>query len=258
MNKNIRNAALLASTFMLAAPMAAQAIDARDLGYIRGMDTRDGERALRSRGFDRVSEQRRGRSTISYWWDRDDCIRVTDSRGEIVSLSDVSDRYCRTNDSSGRDDWSDLRGARASSAMTQLERRGFRQVDNFTSGNTRYSIQYNDRRRQCIQLTIADGRIYDINDIGRHPECRPGNSRPSYDRPSYTQPRINWYRELDGEPAPASRNRLIAAGFVSVFIENAGQRTIYFNRASGQCLLMLARNRTVTSVREIANERRCR
>ena len=52
------------------------------------------------------------------------------------------------------------------------ERRGFEQVDNFTSGNTRYSIQWNDDTRQCLQMTIADGHIYDIRDIQTHPECR--------------------------------------------------------------------------------------
>ncbi|MBY6127945.1 hypothetical protein KUW15_04385 [Qipengyuania aquimaris] len=68
--------------------------------------------------------------------------------------------------------FNDLNGARARSGMDQLERRGFRQVDNFTSGNTRYSIQYRSQSRQCIQVTIADGRFYDVRDIGRHPQCR--------------------------------------------------------------------------------------
>ena len=66
----------------------------------------------------------------------------------------------------------DLRDARAAGGMTQLERRGFRQVDNFTSGNTRYSIQWRPQSRQCVQVTIADGRFYDIRDIGQHPNCR--------------------------------------------------------------------------------------
>jgi len=39
-------------------------------------------------------------------------------------------------------DFKDLRGARAAGAMSDLERRGFRQVDNFTSGDIRYSIQW--------------------------------------------------------------------------------------------------------------------
>lgn len=66
---------------------------------------------------------------------------------------------------------SDLNGTRAAGAMSQLQSRGFRQVDNFTSGNTRYSIQWNGRTRQCLQATIADGRIYDIRDIHTHPRC---------------------------------------------------------------------------------------
>lgn len=66
----------------------------------------------------------------------------------------------------------DLQGARAAGGMSELERRGFTQVDNFTSGNTRYSIQWKRDSRQCVQVTIAEGRFYDIRDIGQHPNCR--------------------------------------------------------------------------------------
>ena len=68
--------------------------------------------------------------------------------------------------------FADLQGARAAGGMETLERRGFRQVDNFTSGNTRYSIQWRPESRQCVQVTIADGRFYDVRDIGQHPQCR--------------------------------------------------------------------------------------
>jgi len=67
---------------------------------------------------------------------------------------------------------SDLNGARAAGGMSELESRGFRQVDNFTSGNTRYSIQWNSNTRQCVQATIADGHFYDVRDIGSNPHCR--------------------------------------------------------------------------------------
>lgn len=67
--------------------------------------------------------------------------------------------------------YKDLRGARAAGAMDEMFRRGFRQVDNFTSGNTRYSIQHNPGTNQCIQVTIADGRFYSLDDIGTHPAC---------------------------------------------------------------------------------------
>lgn len=66
----------------------------------------------------------------------------------------------------------DLTGARAAGGMDELSRRGFRQVDNFTSGNTRYSIQYRPESRQCVQVTIADGKFYAVNDIQTHPKCR--------------------------------------------------------------------------------------
>ncbi len=69
-------------------------------------------------------------------------------------------------------DFKDLRGARAAGGMDELERRGFRQVDNFTSGNTRYSIQYRPASRQCVQVTIADGRLESLDDIQTHPQCR--------------------------------------------------------------------------------------
>lgn len=66
----------------------------------------------------------------------------------------------------------DLQGARAAGGMDELERRGFTQVDNFTSGNTRYSIQWKADTRQCVQVTIADGHFYDLRDIGSNPNCR--------------------------------------------------------------------------------------
>lgn len=68
--------------------------------------------------------------------------------------------------------FSDLTGARAAGAMSELERRGFTQVDNFTSGNARYSIQWRADSRQCLQVITADGHIEDIRDIHTHPNCR--------------------------------------------------------------------------------------
>lgn len=68
--------------------------------------------------------------------------------------------------------YKDLNGARAAGGMDELSRRGFVQVDNFTSGDTRYSIQWRSASRQCIQVTIADGHFYDVRDIGQHPRCR--------------------------------------------------------------------------------------
>lgn len=66
----------------------------------------------------------------------------------------------------------DLQGARAAGALSTLEDRGFRQVDNFASGDARYGIWYRAASRQCLQLITSDGRIEDIRDIQSHPKCR--------------------------------------------------------------------------------------
>lgn len=65
----------------------------------------------------------------------------------------------------------DLNGARAAGADSELTRRGFRNVDGFKSGNTAYTIWSKRDTKQCLQMTVADGRVYDIRDIGTHPKC---------------------------------------------------------------------------------------
>jgi hypothetical protein len=68
--------------------------------------------------------------------------------------------------------YSDLDGARASSADSALGDRGFRNVDGFKQGQTAYTIWYNRNSGQCLQMTVGDGRVVDISDIGHHPACR--------------------------------------------------------------------------------------
>lgn len=66
----------------------------------------------------------------------------------------------------------DLVGARASSGEAELEKRGFRNVDGFASGTTRYTIWFNGRTHQCLQAATADGRYDSLTDIHEHPKCR--------------------------------------------------------------------------------------
>lgn len=65
----------------------------------------------------------------------------------------------------------DLNGARAAGADSELQRRGFANVDGFKSGNTAYTIWSKRDTGQCLQMTVADGHVYDIRDIGTHPKC---------------------------------------------------------------------------------------
>ena len=66
----------------------------------------------------------------------------------------------------------DVEGMRGPRARDLLADRGFTRVSRFGDDNTRYSIMWRSESRQCIQLTIADGRVYDARDIGNHPDCR--------------------------------------------------------------------------------------
>lgn len=66
----------------------------------------------------------------------------------------------------------DLRGMDGVKAIDQMTSRGFKNVDTITSANTIYGIYYRSASRQCVQMTLADSRVYDIRDIETHPKCR--------------------------------------------------------------------------------------
>ena len=68
--------------------------------------------------------------------------------------------------------YKDVEGMRGDRARDLLGERGFSRVSRFGDDNTRYSIMWRSQSRQCLQLTVADGRVYDVRDIGNHPDCR--------------------------------------------------------------------------------------
>ena len=67
---------------------------------------------------------------------------------------------------------SDLKGMDAVTAIDEMTARGFANVDTMTSGETIYGIYYNRSTKQCIQLTNADSKVYEVSDIKTHPKCR--------------------------------------------------------------------------------------
>ena len=66
----------------------------------------------------------------------------------------------------------DLAGRDSIRAIDAMNERGFRDVDSFSSGSTQYGIFWKADSRQCVQMTMADGRVVDVRDIGRNPNCR--------------------------------------------------------------------------------------
>jgi hypothetical protein len=70
-------------------------------------------------------------------------------------------------------DVSDLNGARAAGAQSDLQSRGFRNVDGFQSGGDgKGAIWWNGRTRQCLQVITVDGHVDSLLDIGHHQRCR--------------------------------------------------------------------------------------
>jgi hypothetical protein len=69
-------------------------------------------------------------------------------------------------------EYQDLVGAKAAGAQSDLESRGFRNVDGFESGNDKGTIWWNSRTRQCLQMITANGRADSIMDIQTNPNCR--------------------------------------------------------------------------------------
>lgn len=77
------------------------------------------------------------------------------------------------NGGGGSVDFSDLVGAKAAGVDTDLQSRGFRNVDGFESGsNGKGTIWWNGRTRQCLQMITVNGRADSIEDIQTHARCR--------------------------------------------------------------------------------------
>lgn len=65
-----------------------------------------------------------------------------------------------------------LTGARPARAEDVLRDRGFRTVDSYNSGRNYYSIWYNGRSRECLQMSVSNDRVQGVTDIRGHPRCR--------------------------------------------------------------------------------------
>jgi hypothetical protein len=151
----------------------------RDLEGIRASS---GESALTNRGYRFKSWGSGSYSRWAYWWSRrnDQCIAVMTDDGRYEDIVSVPSSYCGKGGPgySGGGGYGssaafeDLNGARASSADSELRQRGFANVDGFKSGNTAYTIWSRRQSHQCLQMTVADGRVEDIRDIHTHPKCR--------------------------------------------------------------------------------------
>jgi len=66
---------------------------------------------------------------------------------------------------------SDLVGSRTSDGDAQMRNRGFRIVDTINEPRTFYSIWWRATSRQCVQVTVANGRYDNVMRLSSHPKC---------------------------------------------------------------------------------------
>lgn len=66
----------------------------------------------------------------------------------------------------------DLTGQRASSGESQMQSRGFRNLNTFKTGEYSYQTWQNSGSRQCVQIIVHDGRYWSVRDNVSSPFCR--------------------------------------------------------------------------------------
>lgn len=149
--------------------------------------------------------------------------------------------------------FSDLTNARAAGGMTQMENRGFTQVDNFVSGTTRYSIQWRPQSSQCVQITIADGRFKDLRDIGQHPKCAGGGYQSASSGPAM-------FSDVVGYSGSRARDMLGDRGFKRVdrFGDDNTRYSIMWRAQSRQCLQLMVVDGRAADIRDIQTHPNCR
>ena len=145
-----------------------------------------GESEMEARGY-RLTNTSKGDDRIyGQWWNARsrNCVTVATMEGRYSSIVDTMPVDCGKGAGGAHEEhggggqsadpvkFDDLVGARASSGESELEARGFRNVDGFKSGTTSYTIWYNRRTRQCLQVATAEGRYDSVTDIQEHDKCR--------------------------------------------------------------------------------------
>lgn len=229
---------------------------------IIGQGSDPATRTLRDRGFefeDDHSDRYNNRHT--YWWnDRgNNCVHVVSYNRVVTRVEDASDGECGKGreETANTGEFSDLVGIRSSSGMEQLARRGFVQVDNFTAGNTRYSVQYRLQSRQCIQVTQADGRFVDVRDIGSHPKCNRQGMSGGGNSSSTASP--VGFSDLQGVRASAGMATLEQRGFRQVenYTSGNARYSIQWRPASRQCLQVVIEDGRFLNIRDIRRHPSC-
>jgi len=156
----------------------------------------------------------------------------------------------------GRTSYESLQGAQASSADGSLRNMGFTDVDSFDSGSTNYTIWYNSGSKECLQMTVANGAVVDVSDIGTHPQCSIGGASAT----SGNSDDVAWFNRLHGASDEGAERQMRLNGFELVDTFGSGRDgngSVWYNRSTRQCVQMIVVNGRVDSALDIGQHPRC-
>jgi hypothetical protein len=160
--------------------LASKSHHRNDKEYNDQQDYGDFERGHRDGLYNHSYSNNRGSSAYSdgYQSGVNERNQQSSYRPEYSQYRDTNQRPPQNggggyNNGGGPVEFADLVGAKAAGVETDLQSRGFRNVDGFQSGsNGKGTIWWNGRSRQCLQMITANGRADSITDIQTHPRCR--------------------------------------------------------------------------------------
>ena len=140
-----------------------------DFEDLVGARAAGGEAELKKRGYKFIKTVKQDGRAYSNWWKASSktCLTVATVEGRYDSIVKGPKADCKSGggNSSGSSspvDLKDLVGSRAAGAETEMESRGFRNVNGRKSGSTSYTFWKNDDTGQCVQVAVRNGKVSSI------------------------------------------------------------------------------------------------
>ena len=143
-----------------------------DYSDLIGARAAGGESELESRGYKFIKTTEGTDRKWANWWKASTrtCLTVATVNGRFDSIVSGTPADCTGGGSGGNSsggssskvDLSDLVGARAAGAQTDIEGRGFRNTKSSKSGSASFTWWKNDDTNQCVQMTVRNGKVSSI------------------------------------------------------------------------------------------------
>ena len=142
-----------------------------DVADLVGAKAAGAETDLISRGYRFIKTTKSDDRSYSNWWKASTktCLTVATLDGRYDSIISGPATDCKTAPGGGSSSsasnqivLSDLVGARAAGAETEMQSRGFRNVKGRKAGSTSYTYWKNDDTGQCVQVAVRNGRVGSI------------------------------------------------------------------------------------------------